>query len=305
MGHKLIVSFSGGETSAYMTDWLINRGGAEQLHCSDVCVVFANTGQESEATLEFVRRCDTDLGFRTVWLEADINPVLNGRSSFTVVDYKSADRDGVVFEAMVRKLGLPNRQFKHCSRILKAVSIEVYARHGLGWSGHYTAIGIRVDETDRISLAARKRRLLYPLINIHPKTKAQISSWWRDQSFRLELEQWAGNCKWCCKKSYRKLVAVYRKDPSAFDFPKMLERKYARVGPEFDPTRRRDGSAPPIGYYRTMFARSKPASYIEELSKELGDSFVLPTDEMQVFDDEIDAAGGCGDSCEVYSDDDI
>jgi hypothetical protein len=32
-------------------------------------VVFANTGQEREETLEFVKQCDDHFGFGTVWIE--------------------------------------------------------------------------------------------------------------------------------------------------------------------------------------------------------------------------------------------
>lgn len=59
---KLLISFSGGETSAYMTYSLL-----EQFKdWYDIQVVFANTGEENEATLDFVNRCDKELGFNVV-----------------------------------------------------------------------------------------------------------------------------------------------------------------------------------------------------------------------------------------------
>jgi 3'-phosphoadenosine 5'-phosphosulfate sulfotransferase (PAPS reductase)/FAD synthetase len=48
---KLLVSFSGGETSAYMIDFI-----KRNLAYDDVVYTFANTGLEHERTLEFVRR---------------------------------------------------------------------------------------------------------------------------------------------------------------------------------------------------------------------------------------------------------
>src|ERR1700693_4621625 len=60
---RCLVSFSGGETSAYMTHWLL-----KQKPYDEYLVVFANTGQENEATLEFVRQCDEHFGFHTVWI---------------------------------------------------------------------------------------------------------------------------------------------------------------------------------------------------------------------------------------------
>ena len=73
---RLIVSFSGGRTSAYMTKRILDTWRDKY---TDIVVLFANTGQEHEKTLEFVRNCDTKFGFNTVWLEAIING--NGKGS--------------------------------------------------------------------------------------------------------------------------------------------------------------------------------------------------------------------------------
>ena len=61
---KLILSFSGGRTSAYMTRRMLN----EYSHLYDMIVLFANTGMEHEKTLEFVHQCDVNFNFKTVWL---------------------------------------------------------------------------------------------------------------------------------------------------------------------------------------------------------------------------------------------
>ena len=50
MKQKLLVSFSGGETSAFMAQWLWKHKQDEY----DMIFVFANTGQENEETLQII-----------------------------------------------------------------------------------------------------------------------------------------------------------------------------------------------------------------------------------------------------------
>lgn len=69
---KLQISFSGGETSAYMAQRLIKE--CNKTH--EIITLFANTGEEAEETLEFVDKCDREFGLNVIWLEADVNPEL-------------------------------------------------------------------------------------------------------------------------------------------------------------------------------------------------------------------------------------
>ena len=72
MGDKdkvLVISFSGGRTSAYLTWRLLQEKDAWK----DVVVIFANTGQEHQKTLDFVKNCDDHFGFNTVWIDASVN----------------------------------------------------------------------------------------------------------------------------------------------------------------------------------------------------------------------------------------
>jgi hypothetical protein len=111
----IIVSFSGGRTSAYMSWWL-------KTHMSwlyDFKFVYANTGQEHPKTLEFVNNVDKYLELNLVWVEAVIHQGERKGTTHKVVSYETADRDGIVFEDMIKKYGLPNQNFIHCTRELK------------------------------------------------------------------------------------------------------------------------------------------------------------------------------------------
>lgn len=297
---KLLISFSGGETSAYMTQWVLNNW---RERYPDILVVFANTGQENEQTLEFVKRCDDYFGFNTVWIEAVQFPNERRAAGFKVVSYETASRDGAPFEAAIKKYGIPNQKFKDCTRNLKQKPIEAYAK-SVGWElGTYDlAIGIRADEGDRMSVAASKRRIVYPLISAHPMTKPKINTWWAAQPFRLELKGYQGNCKWCWKKSFRKHLTIISETPEVYDFPRRMEALYGRIGPEF---LKNDPDRPISPEYRRTFFRGNMS--VQDLFTEYArkkDMFTRADDDAAVFDPDFDVGAGCEESCEVFGDDD-
>ena len=84
--HTLVVSFSGGRTSGYLTKKLLE----ERHKWKDIIVIFANTGQEHEKTLEFINKCDANYGFNTVWIEAVTHPGKRKASTAKVVDFETA-----------------------------------------------------------------------------------------------------------------------------------------------------------------------------------------------------------------------
>jgi hypothetical protein len=247
---NLLVSFSGGETSAYMAQWLW-KNKQEEYH---MIFVFANTGEENEATLLFVEQCSNYFGFPVVWLEAVPRVKLFGKilemcseifnlpwtgsrigTTYKKVNFETAARTGIgnSFEAVIQKYGIPNPATPHCSRELKQHPIEAYAR-AKGWKDYYTAIGIRGDEIDRINEDWKELKLLYPLIvsDMRPMTKPKINFWWSQQPFRLELKGYQGNCKWCWKKYINKHYKIAQENPEHFYFPELMERKYGEYIPE-------------------------------------------------------------------------
>ena len=65
---KVLISFSGGRTSAFMLYKILeaNNGLNE-----NVKVVFANTGREMPETYDFVQRCGDEWNIKINWLEFD------------------------------------------------------------------------------------------------------------------------------------------------------------------------------------------------------------------------------------------
>jgi len=277
---RLLASFSGGRTSAFMTKWLLDNKSDEY----EIKVVFANTGQEHERTLEFVRNCDQQFGFGVVWVECV--PQARGKASgHRVVTFETAARNGEPFEAMIEKYGIPNSAFPHCTRELKLNPIKSYVA-SIGWlPGTYeSAVGIRMDEIRRVSKTAGDSHIIYPLVDMIPTDKQDVNDWADEQHFKLELDEHQGNCTWCWKKSFAKHFRLIDESPEIYDFPRRMEAQHARTGA---------GAA--MGSGRVFFRSNTSTVQLFKLA-EIG---ALPRaiDPRQL---DLDLNGGCSESCEMY-----
>lgn len=296
----LLISFSGGKTSAFMTWYLFRKYPNRKK-----IVVFANTGKEREETLEFVHACDQAWNLGVVWVEAETNPEHGKGVTAKVVDFKTASRKGEPFEAMIAKHGIPNKALPHCTRELKSYAIRAYAR-SIGWkkTQYVTAIGYRVDEPKRVKWAhAAKERLIYPLVSDFPVNKQYIDSFWAAQGFSLNLQPHQGNCDMCWKKSKRKLFTLLSEKAEAGDWWERMEEKYG----DYVPLSRQHNSAinPPFTFYRG-------GESMKELREEMEltgfSKWREPNSQLELLmfsDPELDHTGGCEESCEVFTEDEL
>jgi hypothetical protein len=289
---RLLISFSGGETSALMTILALKKLAPRY---DEIRTVFANTGEENEQTLEFVHRCDEAFGFKTAWIEAVTPPERGVGARCREVTFETASRDGEPFEEMIQKHGIPGPGRPFCSKELKARPITRWAREN-GWlPGSYDlAIGIRADEIDRMSPDAPRRRIIYPLVKMFPHTKPMVNQFWDDQPFRLGLKGYQGNCKWCWKKSLRKHLTIISESPSSYDFPERMELAYPLTG------------AGSTGEPKRFFRGNLTVSDLRQMARQ---DFVPADDDARIdqrdmlYDIELDTGGGCEESCEVSFED--
>lgn len=230
--NNLLVSFSGGETSAFMAQWLNNH--YDELGYENIVFVFANTGLESEQTLEFVERCDKHFKLGVQWIEADVIHEYKKGTRYYRTNFDEASRNGEPFEQMIKKFGIPNQANPQCTRELKGAPISAFGKDWFNGEKYHTAIGIRADEFDRINENAKKLGYIYPLCDSKMilATKAMINFYWNAMPFRLELKGYQGNCKTCWKKSDKKLYQIAKENPDAFDFMKRMENKYGNFFPQ-------------------------------------------------------------------------
>ena len=299
MKKKLIISFSGGRTSAYMLWWLLNEW--KDRDNWEIIIVFANTGKEREETLLFIHQCEKHFGVKVIWVEY----LENSKSAWAaakhkVVDFETASRKGEPFEAMMTKYGMVNMKFPHCTRELKQNTIKSYAR-SIGWKKYFTAIGIRKDEPSRLDwVKAKKNRLMYPLASHKPTTKSDINLFWSKQPFDLTIKSYEGNCDFCWKKSFRKLMTIADENPKLLDWWKEMELKYENYIP---PHREiNENIKLPFRFFRRNmtvedivedskfpFARAKNEAHDIDKYKQ-----------TEMWDFELDSNDGCTESCEVY-----
>jgi hypothetical protein len=276
------IAFSGGETSAYMTQRLIKDFEKEY----NFVVTFANTGQESEKTLEFVDKFSKHFNIDVNWVEAE--PQERGvGTKHKLVNYETASRDGKPFEKVIQKYGIPYTSFKHCSRELKTRPSHSFVKEYFKTTEYITFIGIRADEIDRMT---DNPKIKYPLVD-WGITKPYINTFWNSQPFRLNLKGYEGNCKTCWKKSKRKLMTIALERPEWFDFFKDMEEKYGNYRP---PTYKEDRYQLPARFFRGRMS-------CEDLIAEANNTkFKLALDDKFEFT-EIDLEGDCGsESCEPF-----
>jgi 3'-phosphoadenosine 5'-phosphosulfate sulfotransferase (PAPS reductase)/FAD synthetase len=291
---KLSISLSGGRTSSVMTYLLWT---AHRTEYDEVLVTFANTGCEHPATLDFVHKFERHFNIPVVWIEADVDPRHGKGVGYSVVDYRTASRNGEPFEAAVAKYGIFNKTTPQCTGKLKTVPMQKFLADQGFFRGkkinYSTAIGIRADELDRVSVRADEERFYYPLIE-WGLTKRDVALAIQQWPFDLQIPHDAyGNCTWCWKKSLRKHMTLAQEDPSVFDFPRRMEEKYG--------TLKGDSAAGNNGR-RYWFRGHKTVGDIIAASRETEFKPYVddPYEHGLTFDPDLDIASSCEESCEVY-----
>jgi len=283
---KLVISFSGGRTSAYMTWWLLNEW--KDRHEYEILIVFANTGLEAEGTLFFIDECSQEWNIPITWIEArckDENGKPYSEKGWSVrhniVTYETASRNGEPFEEMISILGIPSSNAPFCSFQLKKFPMEDFMK-SIGWEDAYLAIGIRIDEPSRVSENRVNLKRLYPFADIFPTTKRQVSEWWGKQSFDLAIHPDEGNCINCWKKDFPRLARNMIRIPESFDWWTRMEDKYGYLNP------RETEWLPPFNFYRN----NKSTLDIRKLA----DMSQAELKQLTMFD----VLDGCAESCEVF-----
>lgn len=287
----LVVSFSGGRTSAFMCHWLLENFSDKY----DFRFIFANTGREHEETLKFVDACDKNFNLNLVWVEADVSPIKGVGIRHKIVDFKSASRNGEPFERVIAKEGIPNVSRAFCTERLKTRAIRDWMKsNGLikkGWQAK-TAVGMRADEPSRADMnkqSVKKYNLVYPLAHWSEPgfDKQDVNDFWEDMPFNLNLPERYGNCLTCFKKSDNKLMLIAQEPPSWFTWNIDMENKYKHV------------NAKPEHGNEHRWWRKRRNTHELFAASELMDKDML----IMLTKAEPDNPNGCGNECRPFGGD--
>jgi hypothetical protein len=280
---KLRVSVSGGRTSMFMAKWCKEN----LVDYFDILFMFANTSREHTDTYRFLEAGDRAFGLGLVLIEAVVHKKEGIEKACTgkVVRYHELRKDGSIFREVCAAYGLPNQTFKLCTRELKTNPMDKYAA-SIGFGDALVAIGIRSDETRRVSKNATKNSLIYPLVDFVPTTKQDVLDYFEQFDWDLRIPEWDGNCIDCHKKSDLKLLSVYTHTPEVFEWSQQLDCDFKHVGPNS------------IAGVRVEEPRKRWRGYRD--TRELLEALRSATYHPVAVTD-----GGCSESCEVYETEEV
>ena len=217
---KVLISFSGGRTSGYMLNKILEANGNLPKNCK---VVFTNTGREMPETLDFVQECSHQWNVNITWLE-----YRKRKPKFEIVSHNSASRNGEPFvECIESKTGnrfLPNALTRFCTQELKVLTIKRFLV-SQNWKNWVNTVGIRTDEAHRVKPSTDKRWTnWYPLHDAKVSVQ-DVNNFWKSNNFDLQVQKGLGNCDGCFLKSEANLAAIWREHPKRMQWWSDLENK--------------------------------------------------------------------------------
>jgi len=265
---SIVVSISGGRSSAMMARHIQTHPKYDNFQKA---YIFANTGMERPETIEFLRKCEKHWGIEIIKVEGVYSSQMGVGVNYQIKEWDELDMEAKVFEQAVMHKnkgtydGLPNSSAPYCSEVLKKIPIQKCANDLFGRNNYIMAIGMRHEDTPhRISMAEARAstKIIYPLLLDfqYPRTQNDITKFWNEQPFKLEIHNKLGNCELCWKKSDKNLVEVIRHGTRFVDWWKRMEEKYNN----------------------TPFRGKKSIDYYVKLSK-------LPVEEQINFDSTSDS----------------
>jgi len=200
---QIVVSFSGGRTSAYLCSLI------KGLH-PDAVFVFMDTGAEHPATYDFVRKCNDYFGLNLICLRTVVNMEHGVGVGYRVISIDEIGHDLQPWRDMCSKYSTPYVHGAFCTKTMKTTPCKKYLDDRFGVRGYKTWLGMRIDEPKRLN---KKEGFSY-LADISDFEKKDVLDWWAKMPFDLQIPEHLGNCIFCVKKGINKLALAARDEPA-------------------------------------------------------------------------------------------
>ena len=284
---NIFCSVSAGYSSVMMAiklrDWFPDH---------NIINVMANTSKEREESLHFMNECDKHFKLNLVWLEAEFHEKGVGVTP-NIVTYKNLKRNGEIFEQGIKKLGIPSKVNKWCNRDMKLEVLTKYANSVFGRNNYSVAVGLRIDEMDRVRKDYKENNVFYPLMDRKISQKER-NKFWKDQPIKISIEAYKGNCDLCFAKSNRKLITIIKEEPNLIYWWDKMIKTYGNISLEGKPS-----------YNDLLEANNGMTFYrgyntIQDLVKMAQQPFTSATDEYIYKNDLFDLEDECGSGCGVF-----
>lgn len=258
----------------------------------NIIFAMANTSKERLESLDFMNECDKLYNLNLKWIEAEFHEKGVGVTA-KVVDYKNIKTKGEIFEDGIKKLGIPSNVNKWCNRDMKLIPLKKYADSVFGLNNYSIAVGLRIDEMDRVRKDYKDNNVFYPLMD-YKISKKERNKFWLNQPIKLSIPAYKGNCDLCFEKSNRKLMTIIKEEPNTAIWWDNMIKKYSHIKKENSPS------------YNDLLKENNGMTFyrgyktIEDLVKMAEEPFSKATDEYIYENDLFDLEDECGSGCKVF-----
>ena len=269
---QIVVSFSGGRTSAYLCSLI------KKLH-PDAVFVFMDTGAEHEATYEFIKQVDDYFDLNLVCMRTVVSDKWREGVNYRIIGIDEIGHDLQPWRDMSLKYGLPYKGGEFCTDRMKTTPCKKYLDDAYGMGNYHIWLGMRIDEPRR----TKPRDGFSYLADISDFEKQDVLDWWAKMPFDLKIKEHLGNCVFCIKKGINKVALAAKDEPEKADrFIKMINMDDVRIVP----SRTTPNEA--------MYRESMSLESIIDLYAE------MPRDKLAKTVRSTFETGSCSESCEPF-----
>lgn len=285
---NIFCSVSAGYSSVMMALML-----AKWFPDHNIINVMANTSKEREESLHFMNECDKYFKLNLIWLEAEFHEKGVG-VTYNIVKYENLKRNGEIFEAGIKKFGIPNKENKWCNRDMKYEVLTKYGNSIFGRNNYSVAVGMRADEMDRVRKDFKENNVFYPLMDRGISSNDR-NKFWKDQPIKITIPAFKGNCDVCFAKSNRKLMTILKEEKQKGSWWSEMISKYGSI-----PLEGKDSYNELMENNNGVQTFYRDYNTIEDLVKLAEQPFSRATDEYIYENDLFDMEEDCGSGCQVF-----